>query len=241
MGRPMSEVGGYVLAGGKSSRMGRDKALLELAGKSLVQHAVEKLRRIVDEVRILSGDAGLARFAPVVSDLHPGCGPMGGMEAALAHTRYDWNLILPVDVPFLPTLLLDTWVRATVSHAVPEGTRIAMYRVNGMAQPALLMIHRELAPYLTASLARGEYKLAPLLHAAAGDLSIKRGLWKPAVLREWEWGEESRLTAGESSPPGHAWERLTHAQERDRALWFANVNTPEEFALAEEHADALDT
>ncbi|XWK49511.1 NTP transferase domain-containing protein [Tunturiibacter empetritectus] len=72
------EVGGYVLAGGKSSRMGRDKALLELAGKPLVRHAVTKLRRVCMDVRILSGNPELAAYAPIVADLHPGCGPMGG-------------------------------------------------------------------------------------------------------------------------------------------------------------------
>ena len=53
------EVGGYVLAGGKSSRMGRDKALLELAGKPLVLHAVTKLRRVCADVHILSGNSGI--------------------------------------------------------------------------------------------------------------------------------------------------------------------------------------
>ena len=105
------QVGGYVLAGGRSSRMGRDKALLELAGKPLIEHAVTKLRRVCAEVHILAGaegeHAGLARYAPLVHDLHPGCGPISGIEAALTHTTHDWNLILAVDVPFLPTALLD--------------------------------------------------------------------------------------------------------------------------------------
>ena len=82
------EVGGYVLAGGKSSRMGRDKALLELAGKPLVRHAVTKLRRVCADVQILSSDPELEAFAPLVRDMHPGCGPMGGMEAALGHSRH---------------------------------------------------------------------------------------------------------------------------------------------------------
>ena len=79
----MPPVGGYVLAGGRSSRMGRDKALLELAGKPLVLHAVTKLRRVCAEVSVLSDNPELARYAPLVRDLHAGCGPMGGIEAAL--------------------------------------------------------------------------------------------------------------------------------------------------------------
>ena len=99
--RVPSDVGGYVLAGGKSSRMGRDKALLELAGKPLVLHAVVKLRRVCIDVSILGNDPALDAYAPLVRDVHADCGPMGAMEAALLHSRYDWNLFLPVDMPFL--------------------------------------------------------------------------------------------------------------------------------------------
>jgi len=66
--RMPEEVGGYILAGGKSSRMGRDKALLELAGKPLVQHAVKKLRRVCMDVRILSNSGELGAYAPIVAD-----------------------------------------------------------------------------------------------------------------------------------------------------------------------------
>ena len=85
MGSLGLDVGAYVLAGGKSSRMGRDKALLELAGKPLVRHAVTKLRRVCEDVHILSGNMELAPYAPLVEDLHPGCGPIGGLEAAFEH------------------------------------------------------------------------------------------------------------------------------------------------------------
>src|ERR1039457_2185492 len=87
-------ISGYVLAGGRSSRMGTDKALLQLAGKPLIAHAVAKLRRICADVHILGSKPALAAFAPLVPDLHPNCGPVGGMEAALAHSTQDWSLIL---------------------------------------------------------------------------------------------------------------------------------------------------
>src|SRR5271156_1644278 len=100
------DVGGYVLAGGRSSRMGRDKALLELGGKPLALHAVTKLQRVCSDVHILSENRELSAYAPLVSDLHPGCGPIGGIEAAFAHSTHEWNLFLPVDMPFFPSALL---------------------------------------------------------------------------------------------------------------------------------------
>ena len=79
------ELGGYVLAGGRSSRMGTDKALLLLAGKPLIAHAVVKLGRLCQDVRVLSANSALAPYAPLVPDLHPDCGPIGGIEVALTH------------------------------------------------------------------------------------------------------------------------------------------------------------
>ena len=90
--------------------MGRDKALLELAGKPLVQHAVTKLGRVCADVHILSERQELANYAPLVGDLHRGCGPLGGIEAAFEHSQHEWNLFMPVDMPFLPTSFLSGWV-----------------------------------------------------------------------------------------------------------------------------------
>ena len=216
--------------------MGRDKALLELAGKPLVAHAVEKLRRFCTDVFILTANQALREFAPTVPDLHPGCGPMGGMEAALNHSRHEWNLILPVDVPFLPTLLLETWAATTLADGQASGTRIAMFEVDGVPQPALLMLHRDVGPYLGASLARGEFKLGPMLHEAAADLAARRGLDPAVVLRRWPWGAKDDLPA-----TGAGWQELTDAQKRGRNLWFANLNTPEELENSGRHLDALDT
>ncbi len=227
-------ISGYVLAGGQSSRMGRDKALLELAGKPLVEHALTKLRRICTEVAILSNRAGMERFAPVVEDLHPGCGPIGGLEAALAHASHDWSLVLPVDVPFVPSGMLYSWAHATLRQADRHGTRVALFTVDGVPQPTLIMLHQEIAPYLTASLARGRFKLFPELVAAAGDLAAKRGQDPQEVLRQWGWPDTSCLLSGPA--------RTTPSPEQERAmaLFFLNLNTPEDFRRAEQEKQLLD-
>lgn len=162
-------VGGYVLAGGKSSRMGTEKALLELGGKPLIAHAVAKLRAVCSNVSILGSNPDLAAYGPLVPDLHPGCGPIGGIEAALAHTEFDWNLLEPVDVPFLPAQFLGDWVeRVTASDVF----RAAIFEVGGKPQPGVLLIHRSTRPSISAAIERGEYKLLPALSAAASGSSL---------------------------------------------------------------------
>ena len=209
-------ISGYILAGGRSSRMGADKSLLPLAGKPLIAHAVAKLRRICADVHILSADPALAAYAPLVADLHAGCGPVGGIEAALAHTGRDWNLILPVDVPFLPVAILQTLVDTASGPA-----RVAMFTVSGRPQPAVCLLHREIPTSIAAAIALGELILLPVLEAAADVLALQHGHPLDQVL-------------GYQPIPGGS-------DSSTQLLWFANLNTPQDFADAEANIAALDS
>jgi molybdopterin-guanine dinucleotide biosynthesis protein A len=230
------DVGGYVLAGGKSSRMGRDKALLELAGKPMALHAVRKLRRVCAEVHLLSGNAELEVFAPLVRDLQEGCGPMGGLEAALEHSRHAWNLFMPVDMPFLPAAFLADWLRRVMARE-QMGTRVAMFTVEGVPQPLFCMLHKEVAPFLRDAMQRGRYKVFPVLEGAAKDLAARQGKLLEDTFFHQSWEVAANAFFAED---GGLWRTLTQAQREARELWFANLNTAEEFAAAEEHLMALD-
>jgi molybdopterin-guanine dinucleotide biosynthesis protein A len=234
------EVGGYVLAGGRSSRMGTDKVLLQLGGKPLIEHAVNKLRRVCVDVHILSGNPVLAPFGPLIPDLHPGCGPIGGVEAALAHSRYEWNLFLPVDVPFLPTAFLDHWVRGIVNRRAMR-TRVALFSVFGVPQPTLLLIHRDAAPHIVRAVADGEFKMFPMLQKVAHALALPDALPQEQVPYMLPIDENLQFNGRQAFELGPAWQVLTNAQRAAQLLWFANLNTPEDFALAAARWDALDT
>ena len=71
-------VHGFVLAGGRSVRMGKDKALLQFSGRPMVKIAVEKLREFCAEVRIAGSREDLSGFAPVVMDESEEAGPAAG-------------------------------------------------------------------------------------------------------------------------------------------------------------------
>jgi molybdopterin-guanine dinucleotide biosynthesis protein A len=99
---------GFVLAGGRSTRMGQDKALLQLAGRPLLDLALDKLRALplAAAPRIAAARSDLSSHAGVIADLHPGCGPLSGIEAALAASTQPLNVFLPVDTPLLPAHFL---------------------------------------------------------------------------------------------------------------------------------------
>jgi molybdopterin-guanine dinucleotide biosynthesis protein A len=163
-----SQLAAFVLAGGKSSRMGRDKAALLLNGRTLLQHALATLREITSNVSILGspqtyGDQG----APVIADIVPECGPLGGIHAALTQTKADFNLIIAVDTPFLSVDFLKFLsARAVASRAVVTTPEIA-----GYTQPLCAVYSRQFLPIAAQALKSGNYKIVPLF-PADGTLKI---------------------------------------------------------------------
>jgi molybdenum cofactor guanylyltransferase len=115
--------------------------------------------------RIAGARADLSSYAPVLPDLHPGCGPLSGIEAALAATGQPLNLFLPVDMPLLPPRFLN-WmlVRAEITGAL-----VTVPRINGRPQPLCAVYHRDLMGPITASLLAGNYKVMSVVNAAAGQ------------------------------------------------------------------------
>ena len=121
------EAVGFVVAGGRSRRMGRDKALLPWNGSTLLDHAVTRLRAVCGDVRILSGalrryeDRGL----PVETDAVPDAGPLGGIHAGLGGRREAAGLFLGVDLPFVTVDLLRRLLELSAGHdaVVPLSSR----------------------------------------------------------------------------------------------------------------------
>ena len=109
-------VNGLILAGGRSQRMGTDKAGIVLAGKTLLQRSIELLRPQVHEIAISSNEPSAAVQScnlPVLPDQIGGyLGPLAGMHAGLCRWPDDYVLSVAVDLPFLPTDLVSRLSRA---------------------------------------------------------------------------------------------------------------------------------
>ncbi len=103
----MDQRAGYVLVGGKSSRLGIDKALLEFEGKPLVARVAEAVRAAAGRVTIVGspekyGHLGLRVIADPVADF----GPLAGLLAALEDSDSPWNLVTACDLPYLDARFL---------------------------------------------------------------------------------------------------------------------------------------
>jgi len=102
-----TKAAGYVLAGGGSTRFGRDKALVEIGGRPMIARMIELLQSVTTEVKIVAVPGKYAEFgAEIVEDQWPGEGPLGGVitaleDAAQSAARPEWNLVVSCDMPFL--------------------------------------------------------------------------------------------------------------------------------------------
>lgn len=167
-GRPPDEAAfvaasGFLLAGGQSSRMGRNKALLELGGRTLVEIGLSKLRVACREVSLVGNHAELARFGvPVVPDAIAGCGPLGGIVAGLEASASEWNVFLAVDAPFVPVEVL----RMLLTASEAEGAVCVMAEAVGRPQPLAAIYAKSALPTLRAELAAGRLKLISAIKAA---------------------------------------------------------------------------
>jgi molybdopterin-guanine dinucleotide biosynthesis protein A len=104
-----SELTGIILAGGKSSRMGREKGLLEIHGKQLISYGIDLLSMYTDRILISSGNPDYQTFRlEMVPDSVTGQGPAAGLAAALKKSTTTWNLIIACDLPFLEPALIDS-------------------------------------------------------------------------------------------------------------------------------------
>ncbi len=207
--------------------MGTDKAEIVFGGRTLLDHAVATMRSVRAEVVVVGQRERVPVGSVCIPDGVPGCGPMGGIEAALRDcVRHGGEIavFVPVDTPLLPGGLLQSLVELWTASPT---MRLGVARADGRVQPLISAMHVDLLPALRAALVRGDHTLQPVLRAAAEGLARELEASLEAVFAVTPIGfGEGRVLAGEGGvelrwqPSAREWER--------RSSWFANLNTPAE-------------
>ena len=213
------DAAGVVLAGGRSSRMGRDKALLPFAGRPLIAHAISILHEAGLTASIAGAGEALRSLAsslpgspPVIADPEPGLGPLAGICAALQSTTASRAVFLPVDAPFLPPSLLVYMVR----HATITGHAVTVPAVNGFVETFPVVIDRATLPILRAELEAGRNGCFSAFQAAASALD------QPVSILAVELLAQSG--------------QVSHPRGLAPFRWFLNLNDASALATAEELA-----
>ncbi len=174
------ETSAVILAGGESRRMGRDKAWLEIDGKPLIQLAVEKVRALGIREIFISGRVGedySALKCPVLFDLEPGFGPIGGIERGLHECTSPLLLVLAVDLPrmtseFLSKLLKScdrlTGIVARLNDGLEPLAGIYPKRCHVLASSAITRAQYSTRDFVSACLHERAVRAFPVAHRDSG-------------------------------------------------------------------------
>ncbi len=96
----MEQFGIYILAGGKSSRMGKDKGLLPYQESTILANIIKVARELSNSIYLVSEHESHKQFnLPLLADLHPALGPAGAIDSLLQHSKHPLNLVLSCDMP----------------------------------------------------------------------------------------------------------------------------------------------
>ncbi len=159
----LRDVTAFILAGGKSMRMGSDKAFVQLNGRTLLERTLETARAVTPEVIVVGERSKFSPFASVIDDVFRDRGPLGGIHAALAVTATDLNLILAVDLPFVEPKFLK-YLFGYAQRANGTDALVILPRAQGGFQPLCAIYRKEFGRAAELALKRGENKIDRLFN-----------------------------------------------------------------------------
>ena len=192
--------------------MGTDKALVELGGRPLIEHAMGILRGAGLPVHIAgAGDAVRARLESntrIIPDAETGCGPLAGVCAALRSSTARYAVFLPVDVPLVPISLVLYLLR----HARTAASPVTVASLNASPQTFPAVIAREALQVLEEKLRDGELRCLAAFEAAAVQLGRRISVLPVEVL----------VQCGQ----------VAHPEAIPAIRWFLNINTAQDLRRA---------
>jgi len=186
---------GFVLTGGNSSRMGRDKAVLPLGETTLLEYVVTQLRAVQQnpplDVTLIGAPERYAQLGPrAVADHYQNCGPLGGVCTALEKTKADFNLIVACDMPGVTTeFFRDLFTVAEIQDAdcaIPETS-------DGL-HPLCAVYHRRALPVAQQRILSKSFKM----HDFVGSLKVVKLAVEPRLVdnvntpAEWQLRTENK-------------------------------------------------
>jgi len=185
------DVTAFILAGGKSTRMGADKAFVEYDGRTLLARALDLARSVTPDVRIVGCREKFAPFAPVVEDVFHDRGPLGGIHAALRSSSAELNIVLAVDMPFVSTPFLQYLIDEA---GAATSAMVVVARGGARWQPLCGIYRRSFADAAEAALLAGRNRIDPLFDASTtrviDEEELRHAGFSSAIFRNLNTPEE---------------------------------------------------
>ncbi len=139
----MSQISAIILAGGKSSRMGTDKGLIDINGKAMVQWVLDLVKEFTDDIYIISANPNYNQFNyPLVSDVFPNAGPLGGIYSGLLKIKNKKALILSCDTPFIEVKTIENLIENSLDFDITYAIE------NNKPHPLIGIYNQNCLPHL---------------------------------------------------------------------------------------------
>jgi molybdopterin-guanine dinucleotide biosynthesis protein A len=157
----MELVSGVVLAGGKSNRMGFNKAFLRFGQQHLIERIVATLKEVFAENILVTDNPELYRNLglPVVTDIFPGYGPLSGIHAGLVYTNTPYIFVVACDMPFVTA----QFILFLLGQAA--GYEVIVPQIKEQVEPLCAVYHKGCLPVVEARLKAGQYKVSGFFQA----------------------------------------------------------------------------
>ncbi|SES79322.1 molybdenum cofactor guanylyltransferase [Oceanobacillus limi] len=154
------KVCSVVLSGGNSSRMGTNKSLLKLNGKTVIESIIKQLERCSDEIVVSANNNKDYDFlsVPIINDRFNNKGPLAGMEAALYYIKADYYVIAACDMPFVDSKVYRYLINNIGSH----DAIIPVYQ--GRIHPVSGVFKRDVLPHIQHLLNRDQLSIRKLFN-----------------------------------------------------------------------------
>ena len=151
-----------MLTGGRSTRMGRDKALLPYRGRTLVEWVAEQVREAAGEVRLVGAPERYGHLEiPCIAERYAGCGPLSGIEAALREGGAEWSLVLACDMPGVAVSFLNELLAAVG----PELDAVVAVDEAGRPEPLCAVYAASSLPAMQRALKAGSFAVRDVLRS----------------------------------------------------------------------------
>jgi len=145
MAADLKNTGLIILAGGKSSRMGRNKAFLELGELTLIERIINMGKEAgITEIIVVTNEIKKYEFLDVkiVNDYYPGMGPLAGIHSGLIHSKHLNNFVIPCDMPFVATDIINILLLNQTD------CQVVVPMMDGKYQPLTAIYTRDCIPFI---------------------------------------------------------------------------------------------
>lgn len=199
-----------ILAGGKNSRIGTRKALLEVEGKSIIQRTIETLKPHFDRLLLVTNEPEVYEIfgLPMVSDEIPEQGPLSGIHAGLAAVESEYSFVIACDMPFLDSRLIrclktraeELKLQAKSQGVSPPSCVVPSWQKG--IEPLHAFYHKGLRTKIPTALAEGERSLRRL---------VRR--WDGAFIDLDNWALQEGVDLYKVFSNVNTWEEFTKASQ----------------------------